>query len=66
MLRVIEGRKIAPETMTLYPTMDSLVEAVAYIEAQCPVDAPNKLFPLLMMYHNTLIKELNSSMVTAH
>lgn len=43
--------------MSLYPTMDSLVEAVAYIEAQAPIQ-PHQLFPLLMLYHNTLLKVL--------
>ena len=42
--------------MDLYPTMDSVWEAVAYIESQCPIQSPNQMFPLLMMYHNTLLK----------
>lgn len=43
--------------MSLYPTKDSLIEAVQYIEAQAPVE-PHELFPLIMMYHNTLLQEL--------
>ena len=43
--------------MSLYPTKDSLIEAVEYIEAQAPYTAQD-IFPLLMMYHNTLIQEL--------
>lgn len=44
--------------MSLYPTKDSLVEAVEYIEAQAPYSAQD-FFPLLMIYHNTLIQELS-------
>lgn len=43
--------------MSLYPTMDSLLEAVQYIESRAPVH-PSEVFPLLMLYHNTLIQEL--------
>lgn len=43
--------------MSLYPTKDSLIEAIQYIEAQAPVE-PHQLFPLLMLYHNTLLKVL--------
>lgn len=46
--------------MSLYPTYDNLTEAVARIEAQCPLDTPNKVFTALMGYHNTLIKELDA------
>lgn len=41
--------------MSLYPTKDSLLEAVECIESQEPYTKED-LFPLLMMYHNTLIK----------
>ena len=44
-------------TMSLYPTKDSLIEAVQYIESQIKMPA-SELFPLLMCYHNTLIKVL--------
>lgn len=43
--------------MSLYPTKDSLVEAVEYIEAQAPIE-PSQVFALLMTYHNTLLAEL--------
>lgn len=43
--------------MSLYPTKDSLLEAVQYIEAQAPIQ-PHQVFPLLMMYQNTLLAEL--------
>lgn len=44
--------------MSLYPTHDSLLEAVRYIEAQAPMQ-PHEIFPLLMSYHNTLLQEIH-------
>ena len=61
MLKAIEGKKSAPEHMSLYPTMDSTTDAVTYIESQVPVTDRNKMFSLLMMYNNTLLAELNRS-----
>lgn len=49
-----------PCHMSLYPTMDSMVDVMQYIESQLPITNPNELFPLLMAYHNTLLKELES------
>ncbi len=43
--------------MSLYPTHDSLVEAIEYIEAQAPIE-PTEVFALLMRYQNTLLAEL--------
>ena len=61
MLKAIEGRKSAPEHMSLYPTMDSTADAVTFIESQVPVTDRNKMFSLLMMFNNTLLAELNRS-----
>lgn len=49
---------VLPMHMSLYPTMDTMVEAIKYIEAQVPVVEGNDMFSLLMIYHNTLIKTL--------
>lgn len=46
-------------TMTLYPSKDSLVEAVQFIESQAPLNQED-IFHMLMIYHNTLIKEIAS------
>lgn len=51
-------RLVTPLQMTLYPTMDSMVEAIQYIESQVPVVASNDMFALLMIYHNSLLKTL--------
>lgn len=51
----------SPTYMSLYPTMDSMLEVVKYAEAQCPIQSPNDLFPILMVYHNTLLKELGNA-----
>lgn len=49
-----------PAHMSLFPTMNSTLEAVQYIEAQVPVRTSNEMFALVMMYHNTLLKEIAS------
>lgn len=49
---------ITPTPQTLYPAKDSLDEALAYIQAQLPPVHPNTVYALLMIYHNTLLQEL--------
>lgn len=53
-------KSIQAAHMSLYPSHDSLIEAVQYIEAQAPIE-PHEVFPLLMRYHNSLIAELAKS-----
>lgn len=53
--------EIKASHMSLYPTHDSLIDAVAYIEAHAPIDR-HDVFPLLMQYHNTLIQEISEHM----
>ena len=50
--------------LTLYPTKADMLDAIRFIESQLPITNPNELFPLLMTYHNTLMKELGE-MVSA-
>ena len=49
--------------MSLFPTMDTVLEAIRFIESQCPIQNPNDMFPLLMMYHNTLLKAFKEDQV---
>ena len=58
-LRAVE--KVRPEHMSLYPTMDSCQEAIAFIEQQAPLSSPNDIFSALMLYHNTLLKQLSDT-----
>lgn len=58
-LRAVD--KVRPEHMSLYPTMDSCPEAIAYIEQQAPLSTPNEIFSALMLYHNTLLKQLSDT-----
>ena len=55
-LRAVE--KVRPEYMSLYPTMDSCQEAIAFIEQQAPLSTPNEIFSALMLFHNTLLAQL--------
>lgn len=52
---------VRPEHMSLYPTMDSIPEAIAFIEQQAPLKTPNEIFSALMLYHNSLLKQLVDS-----
>ena len=49
------------EQMSLYPTLDSVTEAITFIEAQVPLNTANEVFGLLMIYHNSLLKQLNDN-----
>lgn len=53
-----------PNKMSLFPTKDSLIEALADIEEEVGPDMAKRLFPLLMAYHNTLIKEFCQANIT--
>lgn len=53
--------KVRPEHMSLYPTMDSVTEAIAFIEQQAPLSTPNEIFSALMLFHNTLLKQLSDT-----
>ena len=44
--------------MTLFPVCESLEEARAYAEARIPLEHKNDVFSVLMVYHNTLINQL--------
>ena len=52
---------VRPEHMSLYPTMDTIPEAIAFIEQQAPLKTPNEIFSALMLYHNSLLKQLTDS-----
>ena len=58
-IRAVE--KVLPEHMSLYPTMDSVTEAISFIEQQAPLSTPNEIFSALMLFHNTLLKQLRDT-----
>lgn len=45
--------------MSLFPSMDSLDDAVHYCKSQMPVADSQKMIGLLMIYHNTLLDQLH-------
>lgn len=55
------AEKVRPEHMSLYPTMDSCSEAIAHIEQQAPLNTPTEIFSALMLYHNSLLKQLSDT-----
>lgn len=53
-------KDIAITHMSLFPTKNSLAEAVGDIEDSLGEEQAKKIFPLIMSYHNTLLKELSA------
>ena len=51
------NHKVKPNPM--YPTAKSLEEAIAEIKTRLPIENSIQLKAAIMLYHNTLIKELN-------
>ena len=49
---------MSQSAMTLYPTLDSLLELIKGAENSLPITDRNTLFALLMTYHNTLLNQL--------
>ena len=47
--------------MALYPTMGSLNEVVDYADSKVPVTNKNEMHSLLMIYHNTLLKTVQTT-----
>lgn len=47
--------------MTLFPVMDSLQDVVDYAESRLPISTKNELVTTLMVYQNTLLKQLSDS-----
>ncbi len=46
--------------MSLFPSMDSLEEVISLAESKLPITDKNELVSILMMYHNTLLNQLNN------
>lgn len=44
--------------MSIFPTMGSLQEVVDFAESKVPIEYQNELYSLLMLYHNTLLREI--------
>lgn len=47
------------KTNPMYPTANSLEEALAEIKTRLPIENSIQLKAALMLYHNSLIKELS-------
>lgn len=43
--------------MTLFPSADSLQDAVDLAMSKLPINTANDLYSVLMTYHNTLLQE---------
>lgn len=54
-----QSKQYKLKTNPMYPTANSLEEALAEIKTRLPIENSIQLKAALMLYHNTLIKELN-------
>lgn len=50
---------IKAEVQTLFPTANSLNEVVELGNSRLPITNTNELLSLLLVYHNTLLKQVN-------
>lgn len=50
-----------PEPMGLFPTLNNLNSVVDLGLSQLPINTPNALVSLLMVYHNTLLRQLEQT-----
>jgi hypothetical protein len=57
----VNPRTLKPVPQTLFPTKDSLAEAVNEAVAALPIVTTNELMTTLMTYHNTLLAEHSKS-----
>jgi len=53
--------KLTPVKQTLFPTADSLQEAVDLLLSRVDPKDYNVIYAGLMVYHNTLLKELTNN-----
>ena len=44
--------------MSLYPTLGSLAEVIQMADSKMPVSHRNEMFAILMVFQNTLLKQL--------
>lgn len=54
-----QTNKLKPVHMLVFPTAGSLNEAMENMQAIVPEEYWNDVYVSLMVYHNTLIKELS-------
>ena len=52
---------IKAQNMSLFPTLDSLQDVIELGESKLPITNKTDLFILLMVYNNTLLKELDDA-----
>ena len=58
--KAVNASTISITPMSLFPTLGSVQEVVELANSKLPVIQQNELYSLLMVYHNTLLKELEN------
>ena len=54
--------KIPPQVNALYPSADSLEDAMQRIKSKLNLHTPNEIHAAVMMYHNTLLRAVTGEM----
>jgi hypothetical protein len=49
---------VRAEAMGLFPTLTSLQQVIDMANSQLPITTPNQMFSLLMVYHNSLLYQV--------
>ena len=49
---------LKPVPLRLYPTMESLADAIEYAKSTIPEEHWNNMATAMMIYHNTLLSEI--------
>ena len=49
---------LKPVPLRLYPTMESLLDAIEYAKSTIPEEYWNNMATAMMIYHNTLLSEI--------
>lgn len=59
-MSVVPKPVIEPTHQPMYPTLDSLQDAVAFALSEMPSISRNVVLQVLGVYHNSLINQLNT------
>lgn len=63
-MSVVPKPVIEPVHQTMYPTLDSLQDVVAFAHSEMPSIDRNVLLRVLGVYHNSLLNQLNNRSIS--
>ena len=51
------GASLRTQSMSLFPTLNSIQEAIELMESKLPITSKNELYALLMTFQNTVLNQ---------